>query len=48
LTVFDFETLAQKQKWRIERRIFLSGGRQVTLFPNLTAEVAVFLFSASQ
>jgi len=47
LTVFDFETLAQKQKWRIERRIFLSGGRQVTLFPNLTAEVAVFLFSAS-
>jgi methionine biosynthesis protein MetW len=47
LTVFDFETLAQKQKWRIERRIFLAGGRQVTLFPNLSAEVAVFLFSAS-
>jgi methionine biosynthesis protein MetW len=47
LTVFDFETLAQKQKWRIDRRIFLAGGRQVTLFPNLAAEVAVFLFSAS-
>jgi methionine biosynthesis protein MetW len=47
LTVFDFETLAQRQKWRIERRIFLAGGREVTLFPNLTAEVAVFLFSAS-
>jgi methionine biosynthesis protein MetW len=47
LTVFDFETLAQKQKWRIGRRIFLAGGRQVTLFPNLMAEVAVFLFSPS-
>lgn len=47
LTVFDFETLAQRQKWRIERRIFLAGGREVTLFPNLTAEVAVFLFAAS-
>jgi methionine biosynthesis protein MetW len=47
LTVFDFETLAHRQKWRIERRIFLAGGREVTLFPNLTAEVAVFLFAAS-
>jgi methionine biosynthesis protein MetW len=47
LTVFDFETLAQRQKWRIERRIFLAGGREVKLFPNLTAEVAVFLFAAS-
>jgi methionine biosynthesis protein MetW len=47
LTVFDFEALARQQNWRIERRIFLAGGRQVTLFPNLTAEVAVFLFSRS-
>lgn len=47
LTVHDFETLAQKQKWRIERRIFLAGGRQVKLFANLSAEVAVFLFSAT-
>jgi len=47
LTVFDFETLAQRQKWRIERRIFLAGGREVTLFPNLAAEVAVFLFAAA-
>ena len=47
LTVFDFESLAHKQRWRIERRIFLAGGREVTVVPNLTAEVAVFLFSAS-
>ena len=47
LTVNDFESLAHKQHWRIERRIFLSGSKQVTLLPNLTAEVAVFLFTAS-
>jgi methionine biosynthesis protein MetW len=47
LTVFDFESLAHKQRWRIERRIFLAGGREVTVVPNLSAEVAVFLFSAS-
>jgi len=47
LTVFDFETLAQEQKWRIGRSIFLARGRQVTMFPNLIAEVAVFLFSPS-
>lgn len=46
LTVHDFETLAQKQNWNIERRLFLSGGRQVKVLPNLLAEVAVFLFSA--
>jgi methionine biosynthesis protein MetW len=45
LTVHDFEALARTQKWRIERRIFLARGRQVKMFPNLMAEVAVFLFS---
>lgn len=45
LTVLDFEALAQKENWRVERRIFLSGRRQVHLLPNLTAESAVFLFS---
>lgn len=45
LTVLDFEALAHKENWRVERRIFLAGRRQVTLFPNLTAENAVFLFS---
>jgi len=47
LTVFDFESLAQKQRWKIERSMFLAGGRQVKMLPNVTAEVAVFLFSAS-
>ena len=47
LTVLDFELLAQKEGWKIERRVFLSGHHRVTMFPNLAAEVAVFLFSAS-
>lgn len=48
LTVLDFELLAHKENWRIERRVFLAGHRRVTMFPNLMAEVAVFLFSASE
>ncbi len=47
LTVFDFEALARKEKWRIERSIFLARGHEVTVYPNLMAEVAVFLFSRS-
>jgi methionine biosynthesis protein MetW len=45
LTVLDFEALAEKQGWSVERRMFLSGHREVRMFPNLTAEVAVFLVS---
>lgn len=45
LTVFDFEDTVQRQGWTIQRRICLSGARQVTLLPNLMAEVAVFLIS---
>ncbi len=47
LTVHDFETLAQAQKWVIERRIFLQGQRTVRRLPNLLAEVAVFLIRAA-
>jgi hypothetical protein len=47
LTVLDFEALAEAQKWRVERRIFLAGNREVTMLPNLMSEVAVFLFSGS-
>jgi methionine biosynthesis protein MetW len=47
LTVLDFEGLAEKQNWHVERRIFLAGNREVTMMPNLMSEVAVFLFSAS-
>jgi methionine biosynthesis protein MetW len=46
LTVLDFEALVQKQGWRLERRIFVAGDRQVTLLPNLMAETGVFLVSA--
>ncbi len=45
-TVQDFEALAQREGWRVERRIFVSGQRQVTHFPNLLAEIAVFLVGA--
>jgi methionine biosynthesis protein MetW len=45
LTVLDFEALAQQQHWIVERSIFLSADRQVRLFPNLMADVAVFLVS---
>ena len=45
LTVHDFESLAHQQRWNIEKRIYLSGSRQIRLFPNLLSEVAVFLFS---
>ncbi len=46
LTVLDFEALAGKMRWEVERRIFLSGNREVRALPNLRAEVAVFLVSA--
>jgi methionine biosynthesis protein MetW len=45
LTIDDFELLAQREKWNVERRIFLAGNRTVRFFPNLMAEVAVFMFS---
>jgi len=44
-TVQDFENLAHRQHWNLERRIFLSGQRQVTWLPNLMAEIAVYLVS---
>jgi methionine biosynthesis protein MetW len=46
LSVLDFENLAAREKWRVEKRIFIAGTSKVTSFPNLMAEVAVFLVSA--
>ena len=43
LTVHDFEALASKERWAVERAIYLSGAKEVTVLPNLMAEVAVFL-----
>lgn len=42
LTVDDFAALCRDQNWSIERRIFLTGSRQIRWLPNLRAEVAVF------
>jgi len=42
LTVEDFQELAAKENWTIERSYFLAGPRTITLRPNLLAEVAVF------
>jgi methionine biosynthesis protein MetW len=46
-TVLDFEALALKEKWRVEKRIFLNGKGKIHMLPNLLAEIAVFLVSAS-
>jgi methionine biosynthesis protein MetW len=43
LTVLDFENLARKEGWTIERRYSLSGTRRLHWLPNLLAETAVFL-----
>jgi methionine biosynthesis protein MetW len=43
VTVRDFEALAVMEGFRIERRYFVSGTRQVSMLPNLMAEVAVYL-----
>jgi methionine biosynthesis protein MetW len=43
LTVHDFEDLTVKEGLVVERRYFLAGHRKVTFFPNLMAEVAVYL-----
>jgi methionine biosynthesis protein MetW len=43
LTVDDFESLAASERWSVERRMFLQGANRVAIFPNLLAEVAVFL-----
>ncbi|HSM77833.1 MAG TPA: methionine biosynthesis protein MetW [Bryobacteraceae bacterium] len=42
LTVIDFEMLAKKEGFVIERRFFLAGGHSVHLLPNLMAEAAVY------
>ena len=39
----DFEALAAKEGLTVERRFCLAGHRRITMFPNLRAEVAVFL-----
>jgi methionine biosynthesis protein MetW len=47
VTVKDFEALAVQQGFRIERRYFVAGSREVSFLPNLMAEVAVYLVRKS-
>lgn len=47
LTITDFKALAGEEGWTVERAIFLSGHRRVTIWPNLLAEVAVFQIRAT-
>jgi methionine biosynthesis protein MetW len=44
LTVHDFEALASREKWTVERSLYLAGHRKVSMLPNLLAQTAVFLF----
>ncbi len=46
LTVDDFEVLCAKENWPVERSIFLAGQGEVKSFPNLMAEVAVFVITS--
>ena len=43
LTVHDFEMLAAKEGWTMERSIYLAGSEPLNMFPNFFAETAVFL-----
>jgi methionine biosynthesis protein MetW len=43
LTVDDFKDLAAKERWKVEREVFLTGNRSVRTMPNLLAQIAVFL-----
>ncbi len=45
LTVDDFESLAERERWTVERRLFLAGNRTISAVPNLLAEVAVFMIT---
>jgi methionine biosynthesis protein MetW len=44
LTINDFEALIRKEGWTVEKRIFLTGHKKVSIYPNLAAKVAVYLF----
>ena len=42
-TVHDFDQLARREGFTVERCYFLSGRRRILVLPNLLAEVAVYL-----
>jgi methionine biosynthesis protein MetW len=47
LTVEDFILLCRRQRWNIERQVFLHRDKEVHFMPNLFTEVAVFSISKS-
>lgn len=47
LTVLDFEALIAQERLAVERRYFLAGHRTVHVWPNLLAELAVYLIRAT-
>lgn len=47
LTVQDFEALLTAPRLVVERRFFLAGHHRVPFWPNLLAEVAVYMLSGS-
>jgi methionine biosynthesis protein MetW len=44
LTIDDFEVLMARQHWTVEKRIFVTGDKRITHWPNLRAEIAVYMF----
>jgi len=43
-TVADFDTFLAERKCEVENRVVLSGGRPVSLLPNLLGELAIYRF----
>lgn len=43
VSIKDFEMLCKREGWVIEKKAFLAGDSEVTQWPNLTAEIAVYL-----
>jgi len=46
LTIADWEEFCKTERWRINARCYLSGGRRVRWAPNLRAEVAMYLLES--
>lgn len=45
LSISDFLEYGRKNKINIERRIYLSGNSRISVFPNLLANIGIFLIS---
>jgi len=43
LTIIDFEELIARERWVLEKQMYLAGHQRLTALPNLLAEVAVYL-----